>query len=131
MTRITLLCSASLLALTAGSTLAGPHPGLVAKPANLRPFPVPPGVLYNQNSNFGYAIDSQNFSGSSSSLTSAAADDFVIPAGQKWKVTEVDVAGVYYNGSGPAKSEVVTFYTNQKGRPDTVKATFTLNCVDT
>jgi hypothetical protein len=130
MTRIILLSTASLLALTAGGALAGSHPGLLAKPTGLHPFRLPSGVLYNQNSNFGYGIDSQNFSGSSSSLSSAAGDDFVIPAGQKWRITEVDVTGMYFNGSGPAKSEVVTFYTNKKGRPDKAKATFTLNCTD-
>jgi hypothetical protein len=103
---------------------------LAVKQTNLTVFPVSPGVLYSQNSNFGYGIDSQNFSGSFMVYNSAAADDFAIPAGHRWKVTEVDVAGVYFNGSGPAKSEVVTFYTNKNNHPDKVRATFTLNCVD-
>ena len=130
MTSVAFLCSASVLALAASSALAGAHPALAAKPTNLHPFHVPPGVLYNQNSNWGYAIDSQNFSDTYSAYSSAAADDFLIPAGYKWKITGVDVSGMYFNGSGPATSEAITFYTNKNGRPDKVKATFTLNCVD-
>lgn len=124
-----LLVSTTAIALMAGAAPVESGPAPVARPANLHPPAVPPNVLYDQNSNFGTAISSQN--SSYSSYSTAAADDFVIPAGRKWKVAEVDVTGAYYNGSGPADSEVVTFYTDRKGYPDKAKAAFTLNCTDT
>jgi hypothetical protein len=108
------------------AVLSGGAP-VAAKPPAHKPY----SVLYNQNSNFGYGIISDNFT-SNSSYNSAAADDFVVPSGQTWHVAEVDVTGVYYNGSGPASSEVVTFYTNnRKGKPGRVhRGPFTLNCTD-
>ena len=30
------------------------------------------------------------------------ADDFVVPSGETWNINQVDAAGVYYNGAGPA-----------------------------
>lgn len=88
-------------------------------------------VLWNQNSNFnGAALTSQNFtSGTYTSQNSAGADDFVVPQGQTWHITAVDVTGVFFNGSGPAKSTVVTFYTNRKGKPGRVhRGPYTLDC---
>src|ERR1700731_3221642 len=70
-------------------------------------------ILYNQNSNDeGIAIVSQNFTSGSSGAVfdSQGADDFVVPAGHKWTVGEVDVTGVYSNGKGPASSENVFFF---------------------
>jgi len=131
MNRAALLASTAVLALVAGGAPGGTRPAPAGKPADLQMLPMTPTVLYNQNSNFGYGIDSQNFTGGTSAYTDAAADDFVIPAGRKWKITEVDVTGMYFNGSGPAKSEVVTFYSDRKGYPDKPRGTYTLNCVDT
>jgi hypothetical protein len=76
-------------------------------------------ILYNQNSNDeGIAIISQNFtSGSASAFDSQGADDFVVPAGHKWTVSEVDVTGVYNNGSSSASSENVFFYNTAVGAP--------------
>jgi hypothetical protein len=81
-------------------------------------------VLWDQNTaSEGGVLLSDN--------TSAGADDFVVPSGQTWLIKEVDVTGVYLNGSGPAKSEVVTFYSDKKDLPRRVKAgPFTLNCAD-
>lgn len=132
MTRIALLCSASVIVLTAGQVFAESPLPFMAGAANLKMNPASPGILYDQNSNFGYGIDSQNFSSSFASFyDSVGADDFIIPAGHKWKITEVDVAGMYFNGSGPARSEVVTFYSNNKGHPGKTRATYTVNCTDT
>ena len=50
---------------------------------------------------------------------SQGADDFVVPAGQTWNVNEVDVAGVYFNGPGPAASFNVYFYQNTGVLPAT------------
>jgi hypothetical protein len=80
-------------------------------------------ILYSQNSNdSGGAVLSQNFtSGSFASYDSQSADDFVVPAGHKWAISEVDVTGVYFNGSpgGPASSEHVFFYKDAAGLPGT------------
>lgn len=116
----------ALLAATAVVAVLSDAAPMAAKPVH-KPYT----VLYNQNSNFGYGIVSDNFT-SNSLYDSAAADDFVVPSGQTWHVAEVDVTGVYYNGSGPASSEVVTFYTNStKGKPRRVyRGPFTLNCTD-
>lgn len=130
MSKPALLASTAVLALIAGSGPAASNPVSTAKPATFHLSAVPPSVLYDQNSNFGTGIVSQNFSSSFYVYDSAAADDFVIPAGHKWKIAEVDVTGAYYNGSGPADSEIVTFYTDRKGYPHAVKGTFTLNCTD-
>src|SRR6202045_3440839 len=81
-------------------------------------------VLYNQNSNFGYGVVSQNFTSGSfgTAYNAAAADDFIVPTGTAWTISEVDVTGSYFEGSGPAASEVVTFYANKHGRPDRMRA---------
>lgn len=87
-------------------------------------FAAPQTLLWNQNANFGGPVFSEN--------SDAAADDFAVPSGQTWHVAEVDVTGVFFNGSGPAASEVVTFYTDRKGRPGRIhRGPFTLNCADT
>src|ERR1700719_2230206 len=77
----------------------------------------PTGFLYNQNSNFGYGVDSQNFESSYAQYDSIAADDFFIPAGKMWHITEVDVTGTYVDGSGPASSVVVTLWKGNYGAP--------------
>jgi hypothetical protein len=86
-------------------------------------FAAPNTLLWNQNANFGGPVFSDN--------DAAAADDFAVPSGQTWHVAEVDVTGMYFNGSGPASSEVVTFYTDKSGKPGRVyRGPFTLNCTD-
>lgn len=129
-----LLLSTSVVALIASNTIAAQHPTVIGPRAGAHPFQLPPAhLLYSQNSNFGSAIQSMNFTdGSYSSLyDTAAADDFVIPAGRSWTITKVDAPGLFYNGSGPATSVVVTFYADAKGKPGNVKASYTLDCTDT
>jgi hypothetical protein len=135
MNKTMLLAATAVLALTAGGALAGSHPGLFVKPTSLSPIHpthTSGSTLYDQNSNFGYGIVSQNFtSGSFGTVyNAAAADDFAVPAGKTWVVKEVDVTGVYFNGSGPANSEIVTFYKNSKGHPGKMVKSFTDNCTD-
>ena len=78
-------------------------------------------VLYDQNdSDDGIGIVSQNFESSFDAYDAQAADDFTVPAGDTWKIKEVDVTGVYFNGSGPSRDETVTFYKSKKGRPGKV-----------
>src|SRR5437763_2346866 len=76
----------------------------------------PTGVLYDQNSNFGVGINSQNYTTGFSSYDDTGADDFAVPAGHTWTITGVDVTGAYSNGSGPASSVTITFWTD-KGHP--------------
>jgi hypothetical protein len=77
-------------------------------------------VLYDQTSNdSGFGTFSQNGYGPST----AAADDFVVPRGTTWIVKEVDVTGIYFNGSGPA-TENVTFYADKRGKVGDVVAAF-------
>jgi hypothetical protein len=134
MNKPVLMAATAVLALTAGSAFAGSHPTLRAKAPNAHAIYSPGGTLYNQNSNFGYGFVSQNFtSGSFGTIyNAAAADDFAVPAGKTWKVKAVDVTGVYFNGSGPANSEIVTFYAKGKGgHPGKVVGkTQTVNCTD-
>ena len=107
MTRAASLAAVSILAFCAGCVFAAE-------------LPVPKGAreLYTQNSNdAGDSINSQNYTSDFSSDNNQAADDFVIPKGKKWRVTEIDVSGAYFNGSGPATSENVIFYRDKHGEP--------------
>ena len=78
-------------------------------------------VLYNQDNNFaGSGQVSQNFTdagGINDSLDSQAADDFVVPNGQKWTVSSVGAQGFYFNGPGPATNVTVFIYANASGAP--------------
>src|SRR5947209_8046566 len=115
--------SAGLLSATAVvAVLSGAAPVAAKPPAHM-----PSTVLYDQNSNFGYGINSQNLTGTSGD---AAADDFAVPSGETWHIAEVDVTGVYFNGTG-SSSVVVTFYTNKKGKPGAVhRGPFALDCTN-
>ena len=132
MNKTVLMAATAVLALTAGSALAGSHPTLGVKSAHLVPIHAPGKALYNQNSNFGYGIVSQNFSATfSATYDAAGADDFLVPAGAIWNVTGMDVTGVYFNGSGPATSEVITFYKDSKGKPGKMLGKpHTVTCTD-
>jgi hypothetical protein len=77
----TLFAATALIALSTVS--AGPS--LAAPPRH-----VTCDCLYNQNSNFGPQIDSQNFTSGSfgTANNDAAADDFVVPSSSGgWKLT--------------------------------------------
>ena len=82
------------------------------------PTPTPGSVLYDQYDNFATEepvnIPSQDFEEALDFFDSQAADDFIVPAGQTWQVTEVDVLGEY-DASGPAESFHVFFYENGAG----------------
>src|SRR5204862_507280 len=52
-------------------------------------------------------VTSQNFEAAYDAFDSEAADDFVVPAGQAWNVTEADVDG---ENTGPAASVNVRIY---------------------
>ena len=82
------------------------------------PTPTPGTVLYDQYDNFATEepvnIPSQDFETALDFFDSQAADDFIVPAGQTWQVTEVDVLGEY-DSTGPAASFHVFFYENGAG----------------
>jgi len=105
-------CAAVLFA---GTAMAGSPALLVHKQARIFITAAPPGskTLHDQNKDSaGTAIVSQHSDGE---FDTQAADDFVVPSGHTWIIKEVDVTGVYFNGSGPATSENVFFY-KDKGR---------------
>ncbi|HEY3779298.1 MAG TPA: hypothetical protein VGL35_14700 [Rhizomicrobium sp.] len=120
MNRSVLLLGVSVLALCASGAFAAGLP-LASLSANAALFLVQGGskTLYNQNSNDAHiAISSENLtSGSSSTFDDQGVDDFVVPKGQTWTITEVDVTGQYSQPPGPANSENVIFYRNKKGMP--------------
>ena len=67
-------------------------------------------LLYSQdNDASGYGLVSQNF-GKGNTEDAQSADDFTVPKGKTWAITEVKVDGFYSSGSGPAASENVFFY---------------------
>ncbi len=85
------------------------------------PYPnAPQVVLYDQLNNPGsVSTNSQDFEAANAGFNDFTADDFVVPGGQTWNITEVDAQGVYFNGPGPAASFNVFFYQNSGGLPGT------------
>jgi hypothetical protein len=77
-------------------------------------------VLYDQTSGAGGAsLTSQNFEALYDTYDNQGADDFVVTA-PGWAIDLVENLGVYYNGTGPANSVNVFFYTNSGGFPGTL-----------
>ena len=80
------------------------------------PTPTPGNVLYDQYDNFSTEetpnIPSQDAEPALDFFDSQAADDFIVPPGQTWQITEVDVLAEYDNNNGPAASFHVFFYDN-------------------
>jgi len=119
MRKVTLLTAASIFALLAvEATKPALSSSSISDKLGVLLAPKVSKVLYNQNNNdAGIAITSENLtSGSSSGYSDQGADDFVIPKGRTWTITEVDITGGY-SVSGPATSENVIFYQNAKGFP--------------
>ncbi|MGD0190411.1 MAG: hypothetical protein ABSD74_06690 [Rhizomicrobium sp.] len=122
MTKTALLAATALVALSVAASAAGHPDYMTTKGVVAHHFQTAPGatVLLNQNnssSNGGVGLVSQNFESSLSEYDASGAVQFVVPAGSTWKVSEVDVTGVYFNGSGPATNETVTFYKDKGGAP--------------
>src|SRR6476620_11610998 len=87
-------------------------------------------VLYDQINNPAPTpggVTSQDFEAANDAFDSFAADDFVVPAGQTWNITEVDVSGEYSLGGGPAASFNVFFYQDSATLPGAVVATRALS----
>ena len=72
-------------------------------------------MLYDQYDNAGATdVTSQNFEATNDAFDTEAADDFVVPAGQAWNVTQADVDG---ENTGPAASVNVRIYQDAAGLP--------------
>jgi len=76
-------------------------------------------VLYDQLDNPGTFLTSSQEFPDIPEFTSFAADDFVVPGGQAWTVTEVDAGAGYLNGPGPVDNFNVFFYQDSGGLPGT------------
>ena len=80
-------------------------------------------MLYDQYDNdSGVGIVAQNFEPSFDIYDSEQGDDFVVPSGQTWNIDQLDIAGVYFNGTGPAASINVVIYNDAGGSPGSVVA---------
>src|SRR6476619_6610652 len=79
---------------------------------------IPQVTMYDQLNNPGVvSTGSQDFEAVNDAFDDFTADDFVVPAGQTWNITEVDAQGVYFNGPGPAAFFHVFMYANAGGLP--------------
>ncbi len=106
--------------------------GFMGAPSfRLLPVPKLPAVtLYDQYNNAGTTgTNSQDFETAFDAFDDFTADDFVVPAGQTWNITEVDVQGSYFNCTtcGPAASFNVFFYQDSGTLPGTLVATRVAN----
>lgn len=69
-------------------------------------------VLFDQMDNAGTnSITSQNFEPANDIYDSFAADDFAF-LDDTWFISSIEVAGVYYNGTGPASSVNIWIYSS-------------------
>jgi hypothetical protein len=80
-------------------------------------------AVFNQLGPLGYGyIASQEFTDPAlMPNTSFAADDFVVPAGETWSVSYVDIVGAYFEWSGnPVYALNLMFYNDNNGMPGEV-----------
>ena len=95
---------------TTGAISQGPSEKIASPPP-----PPPAPILYDQFDSFSTsAVITQDFEDARNVLDSEAADDFVVPAGQQWNISEVDIYGIYLGGEPPT-SVHVRFYRNAAG----------------
>ena len=85
----------------------------------------PVGTLYTQTGAAGASPNSQAFEPANVAFNNQAAEDFVVPAGANWSITQVSANGLYFNGAGPSTSFNVFFYNNAGGIPGSVIASYT------
>lgn len=77
-------------------------------------------VLYDQMNNpAGFVILSSDFAPPQDQFDSLAADDFVVPAGERWRIERVSVDG----DNNPTPNSRVTFYNDAATLPGTVVST--------
>jgi hypothetical protein len=78
-------------------------------------------VLYDQYDNMGTSsFPSQDFETPLDNFDAQGADDFVVPSGQIWNITEVDVYGDYSVVSAISESFHVYIYQDAAGLPGPV-----------
>ena len=118
LTALFVVLAAVFVALFATANPAGPVLQTVLLVEGPTPTPTPETILYDQYDNFSTEktpnIPSQDAETALDFFDSQAADDFIVPAGQTWQITEVDVLGEY-DSAGPAASFHVFFYENGAG----------------
>jgi hypothetical protein len=104
---------------TEQSQLPTKRSGLVVVPAfQLLAVPkFPAVVLYDQLNYPGSGGPNSQELPDFPAFTDFTADDFVVPSGQTWTITEVDAPGFYSNGPGPADNFNVFFYQNSGSLP--------------
>jgi subtilisin-like proprotein convertase family protein len=82
----------------------------------------PLGVLYNQTGAQANGSPSQVFEPANTAFNSQSADDFLVPAGATWNITQMTANGI---GAGAPTSVNVFFYANSGSNlPGTAIATF-------
>ncbi|MFN0277550.1 MAG: beta strand repeat-containing protein, partial [Pyrinomonadaceae bacterium] len=70
-----------------------------------------PFVIYDQTTGFvATGPNSQDFEAANDAFDNDAADDFVVPAGQTWTISQLAINGAYFGGVGPAASFNVKFF---------------------
>jgi hypothetical protein len=78
----------------------------------------PQDILYDQFSSPGNTgATSQQFEPALAIFDSQSADDFTVPSGETWLLTEVEAGGAYANGPGPAVSVNVAIYQSDNSLP--------------
>jgi len=97
LTALFVILAAVFVALFARANSSGPVLQRVLAVEGPTPTPTPQSVLYDQYDNFATKepinIPSQDAETALDFFDSQAADDFTVPAGQTWQVTELDVLG--------------------------------------
>jgi subtilisin-like proprotein convertase family protein len=81
-----------------------------------------PGTLYTQGTAPVNGSPSQVFEPVNAPFDSQSADDFTVPAGGNWGITQITANGI---GTGAPTSVNVFFYTNAANLPGTTIASFT------
>ena len=78
-------------------------------------------VFYDQYDNFGTSsFPSQDFETALDNFDAQGADDFIVPSGEVWSLSEVDVYGDYSSGSAGSESFHVFIYQDAAGLPGPV-----------
>jgi hypothetical protein len=94
----------------------------------------PAAVLYDQYDNNTATAFESNFHADDASFVDYMADDFVVPGGETWTITEVDAMGIQFGAGGATFN--VQFYTNSASNLpdvlvyDTNNGTYTTNGMD-
>jgi hypothetical protein len=74
-------------------------------------------ILWDQLLPTEVGVISQEFQAGLSDLNSQVSDNFLIPVDETWTINEVDVSGIYSEGSDPASSVNVSFYNTSLSDP--------------